>query len=104
MGTPVKQEEIEKAIRSVADVDANGRSIEMLTYLKADIVVSEEMTSLPLESLRALHDDVQRAIGNLRKWADAGFEGGSAMPKAYISIKNWIHTRQDDPNSVYSCM
>jgi hypothetical protein len=104
MGMPVKQEEIEKAIRTAGDVDTNGESVGIVTYLRADIVVSAEMTALPLENLQMLHDDVQRAIGNLDKWANAPLGGSSAMPKAYVSIKDWIGTRQDDQNSVYNCM
>jgi Putative peptidoglycan binding domain len=98
------QEEIEKAIRSVEDVDAVGQSLGILTYLKADIVVSEEMTALPLENLQMMHDDVQRAIDKLGKWSDAPLGGSSAMPPAYVAIKDWIASRQDDSNSLYSCL
>ncbi len=104
MGYPVAQEKIEKGVRSVADVDTVGQSLGIITYLKSDIVVSEEMTSLPLENLRMLHDDVQRAIDKLRNWADSPMGGSSAMPTAYVSIKDWIGGRQRDPKSVYSCL
>jgi hypothetical protein len=104
MGTPVKQDVIEKTIQSVSDVDAKGESIGIITYLRSDIVVSEEMTSQPLESLRMLHDDVQRTVGNFGKWEDAPLGGSSAMPPAYRAIKEWIRQHQDDKNSLYSCL
>ncbi len=104
MGFPVAQQKIENSIRSVADVDSVGQSLGIITYLKSDIVVSEEMTSLPLENLRMLHDDVQVAIDKLRKWSDSPMGGSSAMPRAYVSIKDWIGGRQRDSKSVYSCL
>jgi hypothetical protein len=58
------------------------------------------MTSLPLENLRALHDEVIKAIDKLDKWANSPTGGSSAMPSAYVSIKDWIGTRQRDPKSV----
>jgi hypothetical protein len=101
--SPIPQEQIVKGIGSVGDVDAKGRSLGIMTYLKADIVVSEEMTVSPLESLRGTHDEVQRAIEKLRLWADNPMGGSSAMSPAYISIKDWIGERQSDSKSVYSC-
>ena len=77
-----------------------GRSLGIITYLRSNIVVSEEMTSLPLENLRALHDEVIKAIDKLDKWANSPTGGSSAMPSAYVSIKDWIGTRQRDPKSV----
>ena len=76
----------------------------MSAYLKSDIVVSEEMTALPLENLQALHDEVIRAIDKLDKWANSPMGGSSAMPTAYVSIKDWIGDRQRDARSIYSCM
>jgi hypothetical protein len=103
MGTPVKQQDIQTTIRSIADVDTKGPALGIITFIKADIVVSEEMTSLPLENLRMMHDDVQAAIDKLDKWANNPMGGSSAMPTAYVSIKDWIGKRQRDPRSVYSC-
>jgi hypothetical protein len=104
MGRPVDQAQIEKTIQTIPDVDTAGRSLGIITYLRSNIVVSEEMTSLPLENLRALHDEVNTAIDKLRKWANSPTGGSSAMPDAYVSIKDWIGTRQRDPKSIYSCM
>jgi outer membrane protein OmpA-like peptidoglycan-associated protein len=103
-GFPVKQDDIEKRIRSIPDVDTEGVKLGIIVHLKADIVVSEEMTSMPLENLRMLHDDVQAAVSNLDKWANNPMGGSSAMPVAYVSIKDWIGRRQRDPKSVYSCL
>jgi hypothetical protein len=102
-GTPVSQDEIYKNIRSVSDVDTKGADIGIVTFLKSDFVVSEEMTSLPLENLRATHDRVVMAIDKLGKWADNPMGGSSAMPKEYVSIKDWIGRQQRNPKSVYSC-
>lgn len=102
--TPVDQDRIEKSIQSVPDVDKVGGSLLFITFLKSEIVVNEEMTGMPLENLRTLHDDVTKAIDKLDKWANSPMGGSSAMPPAYVSIKDWIGQRQRDPNSVYSCM
>lgn len=103
LGSPVKQEVIEKRIRSIEDVDKVGQSVGIITHLKSDIVVAAEMTSAPLESLRFLHDNVQMAVDKLDKWANNEMGGSSAMPPAYVSIKDWIGRRQRDRNSLYSC-
>ncbi len=104
LGRAVKQEHIQKGIKSISDVDTVGDSIGIITYLRSDIVVSEELTTMPLENLRAVHDNVQMAIDKLDKWANNPMGGSSAMPKAYVSIKDWIGRRQRDPKSLYSCM
>jgi hypothetical protein len=102
-GTPVSQDEIYKNIKSIADVDANGAEIGIITHLRSDFVVSEEMTSMQLENLRNTHDMVVMAIDKLGKWADNPMGGSSAMAREYVSIKDWIGKRQRDPKSVYSC-
>jgi hypothetical protein len=102
-GKPVSQNDIYKNIKSIADVDANGAEIGIITHLRSDFVVSEEMTALPLENLRTTHDMVVMAIDKLGKWADNPMGGSSAMPREYVSIKDWIGKRQRDPKSVYSC-
>jgi len=102
-GTPVSQDDIYQNIKSIADVDAKGDDIGIITHLKSDFVVSEEMTSLPMENLRTTHDMVVMAIDKLAKWADNPMGGSSAMAKEYVSIKDWIGQRQRDPKSVYSC-
>jgi hypothetical protein len=98
------QDAIEKAIRSIPDVDAKGDALHMISYLKADIVFNEMNALSPLENLRMLHDDVQLAYEKLGEWANAQMGGSSAMPPAYVSIKDWIGRRQRDPKSLYSCM
>ncbi len=103
-GMPVSQDKIQKSIRSVADVDTVGQLIGIITHLKADIVVASEMTALPLENLRMTHDRVQEAIEKLGEWANNPMGGSSAMPQAYVAIKDWIGQHQRDPNSLYSCM
>jgi hypothetical protein len=101
---PEGAERLWKNIRKVRDVDAAGPSLGIITYLKSDIVVSFEMTALPLDNLRLTHDEVQRAIEKLGKWADLESGGSSGMPTEYVSIKDWIGERQRDAKSVYSCM
>ncbi len=102
-GTPVDQNVIYKNIRSIPDVDAHGGDIGIITYLKSDFVVSEEMTALPLENLRATHDRVVMAIDKLDKWANNEMGGSSGMAKEYVSIKDWIGRQQRNSKSVYSC-
>ena len=102
-GTPVSQTDLYQNIKSIPDVDAKGDDIGIITHLKSDFVVSEEMTSMQLDNLRRTHDMVVMAIDKLGKWADNPMGGSSAMPKEYVSIKDWIGQRQDDPKSVYSC-
>jgi hypothetical protein len=102
-GRPVDRQTIHKAIRSVADVDANGAGIGIITHLKADIVVAGEMTAMPFENLQTTHDNVTRAIDKLEKWADVPLGGSSSMSPDYVSIKEWIGRRQRDPASPYSC-
>lgn len=103
MGWSHDQGKIEKGIRAVADVNTVGQSLGIIIHVKSSMVLSEEMTSQPVENLRMLHDNVQLAIDNLDKWANPGLGGGSAMPTAYVFIKDWIGGRQSDPNSIYSC-
>jgi hypothetical protein len=102
-GFPVSQDVIYKAIRSIPDVDAKGADIGIITHLKADIVVAEEMTSMQMENLRMTHDNVVEAIDKLDKWANNPAGGSSMMAKEYVSIKDWIGQRQRDSKSVYSC-
>ncbi len=101
---PDGAERLWRNIRKVRDVDVAGPSLGIITYLKSDIVVSFEMTALPLDNLRLTHDGVQQAIEKLGKWADLESGGSSGMPRAYVSIKDWIGERQRDAKSVYSCM
>jgi hypothetical protein len=103
LGTPVSQVDLYNNIKSIADVDAKGHDVGIFTYLKSDLVVSEEMTSMQMENLRMTHDNVIMAIDKLRKWADNPMGGSSAMGKEHVSIKDWIGQRQGDPKSVYSC-
>ncbi len=102
-GTPVSQDDIFNNIKSIPDVDAHGGDIGIITYLKSDFVVSEEMTALPLENLRATHDRVVMAIDKLDKWANNEMGGSSGMAKGYVAIKDWIGRQQGNPKSVYSC-
>lgn len=105
LGTPINQTVLEKSIRSSSDVDNVGESLGIITYIRASIVVSFEMTSpsVRLENLRRLTDNATRAIDNLDKWANADLGGSSAMPTTYRAIKDWIIKRQNDPKSLYSC-
>ena len=102
-GTPVSQDEIYKNIRTIPDVDAKGAEIGIITHLKSDFVVSEEMTSMQLKNLEMTHDMVVLAIDKLDKWANNPMGGSSAMAKEYVSIKDWIGRQQRDTKSVYSC-
>jgi hypothetical protein len=102
-GTPVSQDDLFNNIKSIPDVDGKGDTIGIFTHLKSDFVVNEEMTALPLENLRSTHDMVVMAIDKLDKWANNPMGGSSAMPKEYVSMKDWIGQRQSDAKSVYSC-
>jgi hypothetical protein len=102
-GTPVNQAAFERSIRSVGDVETANKSLEFITYMKPDIVVSYEMTSQQLENLRMVTDEAGRAIDKLDFWANNPMGGSSAMPPAYRAVKDWIMMRQKDPKSVYSC-
>jgi hypothetical protein len=104
MGSRIAVEELGKAVHSVADVDSAGPSLGIITYLKSSIVVSEEMTTLPMENLQTLHDDVVNAIDKLGAWANSGIGGSSSMHYSYVAIKDWIAARQSDPKSIYSCL
>jgi hypothetical protein len=105
-GPAVDQAELEAALTSVDDVGAANRRLRFMTHLRSDILFTQEMIgeSVQLESLRRLHDEVSRAVSKLAIWANNPMGGSSAMPPAYIAIKDWIARRQRDPNSVYSCM
>lgn len=102
-GKPVDQTKLERSIRSVNDVDIANQSLKFITHMRSAIVVSFELTSLPLENLRRRTDDASEAIRKLGQWANAPLGGSSAMPKAYRAIKSWIIQRQNDPKSLYSC-
>jgi hypothetical protein len=105
-GPAVDQAELEAAITSVDDVEAANLRLRFMTHLRSDILFTQEMVgeSVQLESLRMLHDEVSRAVGKLAIWANNPMGGSSAMPPAYVAIKDWIARRQRDLNSVYSCM
>jgi V8-like Glu-specific endopeptidase len=102
-GSPVKQADIQSTIKSIADVETSGQTLGIVTFLKSDIVLND-MTAFPLENLQTTHDQVQFAIDNLDKWANSAIGGSSAMPKAYVSIKDWIGQQQGNSKSLYSCM
>jgi hypothetical protein len=105
-GSAVDQAELQAAISSVQDVEAANRRLRLITHLRSDILFTHEMIgeSLHLESLRMLHDEVGLTVDKLGLWANNPMGGSSAMPRAYIAIKDWIARRQRDPSSVYSCM
>jgi hypothetical protein len=102
-GTPVDQAALQRSIRSVSDVEIANTTLRFIAHMRSDIVVSFEMTSLPLENLRMRTDNAGLAIEKLDKWANAPLGGSSAMPSAYRAIKDWIKKRQNDPKSLYSC-
>jgi hypothetical protein len=102
-GISVDQAALQRSIRSVSDVDIANKSLQFITYMRSDIVVSFEMTTQQLENLRMATDDAGLAIEKLDKWANAPLGGSSAMPHAYRAIKDWIMKRQQDPKSLYSC-
>lgn len=90
-------------IQGVPDVDAAAERHSLFKHMKADILVNEELTASALDSLRSSHDGVIRALEQLDKWANNPAGGSSAMPRAYVSIKDWIGAKQSDSNSLYSC-
>ena len=100
------QAALEASIKSVADVETANKTLRFITHMRTDILFTNGMirASLHLENFRRLHDDVLRAVDNLRKWANSPLGGSSAMPPAYVSLKDWIGSKQRDPNSVYSCL
>lgn len=108
-GMPVDQAALEASVSAVGDVETANEDLRFITHLRSQIVFMHELTSedLLLDNLRVVHDDVIRAINNLRVWADSPIplDGVSeAMPPAYVAIKDWIGTRQRDPASIYSCL
>ena len=103
VGYPVKQDDIEKRIQSVSDVDAVGQSLGIIRYLKSAIVTSAEWSFDPMEGLRILHNDVQDASRKLEQWSNSPLGGSSAMSKAHVSIKEWIRRQQRYSRSVYNC-
>jgi len=103
IGMRPSQQEIENAIDSIDDVENKGSTLGIITYMKSDIVVGNTTASLALDNLRMTHDDVQAAVRKLDQWANSPTGGSSAMPDAYISIKDWIGQHQSDPRSLYSC-
>jgi hypothetical protein len=104
-GTPVDQILLENAIKSVSDVERANERLEFITFMRSDILFDNESTSenLHLENFRRFHDQVVSAIDKLGKWANSPMGGSSAMPPAYISIKDWIGKQQRNANSIYSC-
>ncbi len=105
-GSAVDQTELERAIRSVPDVEPANRRLFFITHLRPQILWLTELTSdqFHLENLGRFHDQVQMAVSKLDLWANNPMGGSSAMPPAYVSIKDWIGQRQRDPNSLYSCL
>lgn len=103
LGHGVDQKELERSIHSVSDVETANQSLQFITYMRSSIVVSFEMTTLPLENLRNDTDGAGQAIDKLNKWANNPMGGSSAMPPAYRALKDWIMKRQKDPLSLYSC-
>jgi hypothetical protein len=104
-GSAVDQTELEAAIHAIADVEPANERLQFITYMRSNIVSTYDFaaTSLQLENFRTFHDEVIRAVDNLDKWANNPMGGSSAMPPAYVAIKDWIGTRQRDATSVYSC-
>jgi hypothetical protein len=105
-GSAVDQAQLEGAIHAIADVEPANQRLQFITYMRSDILVSYEFAEpkLLLENFRSLHDEVVRALDNLDKWANSEMGGSSAMPPAYVALKDWIGSRQRDPSSVYSCL
>lgn len=102
-GSPINQATIQKSFKTVDDVERKGQSVGIFTYVRSSIVVSAELTTLPLENFRNLYDNVITATHKLHTWANNPMGGSSAMPKAYIAIKDWIGRKQRDRNSLNSC-
>lgn len=105
-GMSVDQAALQAAIKSIPDVEPANQRLGFITYMRSDILFDYQMTSpqFHLENFRRMHDEVNAAIVKLDQWANSPMGGSSAMPTAYVSIKDWIGMRQRDPNSVYSCL
>jgi len=105
-GSAVDQTDLETAVRSVADVEGAGLRLGFITHIRSEILFTKDMVSpgLVLENFQRFHDEVGAAVDKLDLWANSQMGGSSAMPKAYIAIKDWIGARQRDQNSVYSCL
>jgi hypothetical protein len=105
-GRSVDQAALQSAIKAVPDVEPANQRLKFITHMRSDILFAYEMTSpsLHLENFTRFHDEVDRAVTKLDLWANSALGGSSAMPPAYVSIKDWIGARQRDPNSVYSCL
>lgn len=105
-GSSVDQDELQAAIKTVGDVEPANQRLKFITHMRSDILFTYELTSpqLHLENFMRLHDEVNAAVTKLDQWANSPMGGSSAMPPAYVSIKDWIGAQQRDPNSVYSCL
>jgi hypothetical protein len=105
-GSSVDQTALQAAIKSIPDVEPANQRLGFITHMRSDILFAYEMTSpsVHLENFRRLHDEVNAAIVKLDQWANSPIGGSSAMPAAYVSIKDWIGALQRDPSSVYSCL
>lgn len=104
-GTPVDQEQLERLIRSVSDVPRANELLGFITFTRSEILFNYESISdsLQMENFRNFHDRVIEAIEKLGKWANSPMGGSSAMPPAYVSLKDWIGQQQRYANSIYSC-
>lgn len=104
-GTPVDQERLEKAIHAVSDVEKANDLLGFFTFMRSEILFGYEFTaeSLQMQNFQHFHDQVTSAIDKLDKWANSPTGGSSAMPDAYVSLKDWIGQQQRNPNSVYNC-
>ncbi len=75
-----------------------------MTHVRTQILWDYVWGDKNFDGLRTVHDEATRAIINLEQWGNTGWRGGSAMPRAYQAIREWIRTKQGEPTSVYSCL
>jgi len=103
-GTPVDQRQLEALIQSVGVLRAN-ELLEFITYTRSAILSNYELSgdTLQMEDFRRFYNGVIEAIDNLNRWANSQSGGSIAMPRAYLSLKDWITQQQRNPSSIYSC-
>ena len=107
----IDEDYLRRYIRSQNDVENPNdqlRSLQLIDRLKVYFLTIQ--LSNPndgdevgiLKSLGTIDEQMKKATHKLGIMADPAL-GGIDMPIYYQAIKDWIVSKQKDPNSVYSC-
>lgn len=107
-GAFISESEMYKNIKSVNDVN-DFNDTAMMTNMKNNInfyaeqlLIDHEFSTRLKYVLKKPHDQMQRTIEVLGKWADNS-SGFNTFPIYYQHIKDWIRKQQKNPDSLYSC-